>query len=173
MRWLCWRCQSAEVKPWTWPIEGGPPKRSSQPHHQLAVDRCEWSTSAWKSRAAWRIRDMASRFSLPLMPSVSNVMPAIRISTVAALRLEMQCCDDLRRIAAAHQAGEEGLGAGHPRGRDDVQHARVAGRVEVVDMERHANRRRETPSAIDRQADRRARYRYGLSVGSLYIFIWR
>ena len=34
---------------------------------------------------------------------------------------------DLRRIGAAHQAGEKCLGAGHPRRRDDVQHARWAG----------------------------------------------
>ena len=31
MRWLWRRCQWAEVKPWTWPIEGGPPNCSSQP----------------------------------------------------------------------------------------------------------------------------------------------
>ena len=30
---------------------------------------------------------------------------------------------DLRRIGAAHQAGQEGFGAGHSRGRDDVEHA--------------------------------------------------
>ena len=76
---------------------------------------------------------MASRFALPPMPSVSNVMPAIRISTVAALRLATQCCTTCVAIGAAQQAGEKRFGAGHPRGRDDVQHAGRGGtRVRVA-----------------------------------------
>ena len=43
MRWVCRRCHRAEVKPWTWPIDGGPPSCSSHPHHQLAVERWECS----------------------------------------------------------------------------------------------------------------------------------
>ncbi len=46
MRCDCRACQRREVKPCTWPMEGGPPKYSSQPHHQLAVDKWEWSKSA-------------------------------------------------------------------------------------------------------------------------------
>ena len=72
------------------PTDGGPPSVSSQPHHQLALERCEWRISALKRRAALLRRGTASRFPLPPMRRRSNGMLAASISTLALLWLETQ-----------------------------------------------------------------------------------